>query len=51
MPSSSVKNIWTRLNKKVKHATVDCSGLHIKPIFVDRYLKSCGHIFKAAQNR
>ncbi|KEG17074.1 helix-turn-helix domain-containing protein [Bartonella bacilliformis] len=50
IPSSSVKNIWTRSNEKAERAIADFIGLPVEQIFSDRYPKSHNRIFKAAKH-
>lgn len=47
IPSSSVKNIWTRSNEKAERAIADFIGLPVEQVFRDRYPKSRSRIFKA----
>ncbi|WP_254474504.1 helix-turn-helix transcriptional regulator [Bartonella sp. B1098] len=50
IPSSSVKNIWTRSNEKAERAIADFIGLPVEQVFADRYPKSRSRIFKAAKH-
>ncbi|AGF75820.1 helix-turn-helix domain-containing protein [Bartonella vinsonii] len=50
IPSSSVKNIWTRPNEKAERAIADFIGLPVEQVFSDRYPKTNRRIFKAAKH-
>ncbi|ENN94454.1 helix-turn-helix domain-containing protein [Bartonella vinsonii] len=49
IPSSSVKNIWTRPNEKAERAIADFIGLPVEQVFSDRHPKTNRRIFKAAK--